>query len=63
MSGQAGDAHKMSLNNENVGNLYIGLLAWASFLGAEPGAGSSFCQVQNARIVDIMQHIGKNRVV
>lgn len=26
----------MSLNEDNVGNLYIGLLAWASFLAPEP---------------------------
>jgi hypothetical protein len=53
----------MSLNKENVGNLYSGLLAGASFLGAERGGGSSLCQVRMASIVDIMQHIGKNRVV
>jgi hypothetical protein len=53
----------MSLNKENVGNLYSGLLAGASFLGAERGAGSSFCQAWKVSIVDIMQHIGKNRVV
>jgi hypothetical protein len=53
----------MSLNKDNIGNLYIGLLAWASFLAAERRAGSHFCQVQRRGIVDNMQHVGKNRVV
>jgi hypothetical protein len=53
----------MSLNYEITGNPYNGLLAGASFLRAERRGIRDVCRDDIAKIVDIMQHIAKNRVV